>query len=281
MRLRSVAAVGFLSLAIGVFRGIGAAAQAAPILPRPAHVVVIVEENKSASQIVGNPKAPYINTLIRGGALFIDAHGVTHPSLPNYLALFSGLTNTNKDGCPARGIPKDAPNLASGLLAAHLTFGAYSEALPETGWAGCAAGTYGRKHAPWVHFSNVPASLHRPFSLFPATLERLPTVTFVVPDIEDDMHSGSIARGDAWLRNHLGSFIERATQTDTLFILIWDEGLDPRNTIPLIFLGPMVKPGRYPEFVNHYAVLRTLEDLYGLPHAGRSGEYTPITDCWR
>lgn len=270
-----VSIVAFAALVI-----LGAAAPATvATLPRPAHVVVIVEENKAAARIVGNRNAPFINSLIRSGALFTDAHGITHPSLPNYFALLAGLTNTNKDGCPARGIPQDAPNLASELLAAGFTFAAYSEALPQIGWRGCATRTYARKHAPWVHFSNVPPWTQLPFSMFPP-FEELPTVGFVVPDIRDDMHSGSIARGDAWLERHLGALFEWAGHNDTLIVLTWDEGLDRANTVATVFYGPMVKPGRYAEYVNHYTVLRTLEDLYGLPHAGRSGEVAPITDCW-
>src|SRR5580704_12602328 len=90
-------------------------ARAAAKLPRPAHVVVIVDENRSLAQVLDYRGAPYINSLIANGAIFTDAHGVTHPSLPNYFALFAGLTNTNDDGCPATGIPSDAPNLGSEL----------------------------------------------------------------------------------------------------------------------------------------------------------------------
>jgi len=251
-----------------------------PVLPRPAHVVVIVEENKSPWQIVGNRNAPYINELIGRGALFTDSHGVAHPSLPNYFALFAGVTNTNKDDCPATGIPRDAPNLSSELRAAHLSFAGYSEALPHAGFTGCWAGTYGRKHAPWVHFSNVPPSENLPLRVLPS-YDKLPTVSFIIPDVDDDMHDGSVADGDAWLKKHMGPLIAWADKHDTLIVLTWDEGYDPANSIVTLFYGPMVRPGRYGEDIDHYRVLRTLEDLYRLPHAGRSGSVLPITDCWR
>jgi len=273
--------MGFFATGMLLAFGAGGASAAPNALPRPAHVVVIVEENKSGWQIVGNRRnAPYINELIDRGALFTHAHGVSHPSLPNYFALFAGVTNTNRDDCPALGIPRDAPNLASELHAAHLSFAGYSESLPEPGFIGCWAGRYARKHAPWVHFSNVPPSENLPFSRFPA-YDNLPTVSFVIPDVEDDMHDGSIAEGDAWLSKKLGPLVEWAATHDTLIVLTWDEGNDPFNTIPTIFYGPMVQPGRYAERVDHYRVLRTLEDLYGLPHAGQSGSVTPIADCWR
>ena len=132
-------------------------------LPRPAHVVVIVEENHTLAQIVGSGSAPYIDALVRRGALFTHATGVTHPSLPNYLALFAGVTNDNGDGCPATGFSPAAPNLASELHAAGLSFAGYAEAMPGAGSHACAAGTYARKHAPWVAFSNVPPGESQPF----------------------------------------------------------------------------------------------------------------------
>jgi acid phosphatase len=269
------------AFALSMMLMLGASARAAsPPLPRPAHVVIVVEENRSLAQVLDDPQARYIHDLFKRGALFTNAHGVTHPSLPNYLALFSGLTNDNRDGCPATGVPRDAPNLGSELLAAHLTFVGYSESLPEEGSTVCAAGRYGRKHVPWVHFSNVPSSLNKPFSAFPP-YEKLPTVSFVIPDIIDDMHDSTIAVGDVWLKAHLGSLVDWAQKNDTLVILTWDEGLDDGNTIPTAFIGPMVRPGKYTERIDHYRVLRTIEAMYGLPPAGHTAAVEPITNCWR
>jgi acid phosphatase len=257
-----------------------AAAAAAP-LPRPAHVIVIVEENKSLAQIEGSPSASFINTIARQGALFINAHGVTHPSLPNYLALFAGITDTNGDGCPAEGISPDAPNLGSELLAAHLTFAGYSEALPATGSTVCAAGTYARKHAPWVAFDNIPKADNRPMDALPVDYNDLPTVAFLIPDVDDDMHDGTIAEGDTWLVHNVKPLLAWADLHDALVIITWDEGYDNANTIPTIFYGPMVKRGRYATRVNHYSTLRTLEDMYGLKRTGAAANAKPIADCWR
>ncbi len=248
-------------------------------LPRPAHVIVLIEENKTLAQIDGAGSAPFINALVRRGALFTNAHGVTHPSLPNYIALFSGLTSDNGDGCPATGFSPEAPNLASELIAAHLTFGGYAEALPGTGSTVCAAGTYARKHAPWVAFTNLPASTGRPFRVLPA-YSHLPTVSFIVPDVDDDMHDGTIAQGDTWLKHHVEGLVGWAAAHDTLLILTWDEGYDRDNTIPTILLGPMVRPGRYGKRIDHYNVLRTIEDMYGLAPTGAAARVAPL-DCWR
>ena len=255
------------------------AAPALASLPRPAHVIVLVEENKTLAQIDGEHSAPFINALVRRGALFTNAHGIAHPSLPNYIGLFSGLTNDNGDACPATGFSPVARNLASELLAAHLTFAGYAEALPSTGSSVCAAGTYARKHAPWVAFTNYPASVGHPFSALPAYSE-LPTVSFIVPDVDDDMHDGTIAQGDTWLKEHVEGLVTWAAAHDTLLILTWDEGYDRNNTIPTILLGPMVRPGRYGKRIDHYNVLRTIEDMYGLAPTGAAARVAPLA-CWR
>ena len=253
-----------------------------PQLPKsPAHVVIVVEENKDYSQIVGAQDAPYLNDLIKRGALMTHSYAVTHPSQPNYLALFAGVTDENGDGCPPSPLDTNAQNLAQELTQAHMTFAGYSEDLPAAGSHVCWAGNYARKHVPWVDFTNVPDSENLPYTALPPYAQ-LPTVSFIIPNQIDDMHSASIARGDAWLESHVGPLVDWAMNHDTLVIVTWDEnnGL-LGNRIPTIFVGPMVRPGRYDEPVTHYSVLRTLEDFYGLGHAGSSAGATPITSIWR
>jgi hypothetical protein len=263
-----------------VFAALTGPARAAAPLPRPAHTIVIIEENRTLAQIVDGGNAPYLATVARSGALFTNAFGVTHPSQPDYFALFAGLTNTNGDDCPALGVPRDAPNIASELLAAKLTFGAYSESLPKAGFTGCWAGAYGQKHAPWTHFSNIPQQLHKPLDDL-TSFDGLPTVTFIVPNVDDDMHDGTTKEGDEWAAAHLAPLLKWAATHDALVIFTWDEGYDRRNSIPTMFVGPMVRPGSYTERIDHYRVLRTLEDLYGLAHTGKAGAVAPITGIWR
>jgi acid phosphatase len=277
MRIRLL----FSVLAVYVTLSFGVAAPSSAALPRPQHVIVIVEENKTLAQVVEGGSAPFIARLAKQGALFTNAHGVTHPSLPNYLALFAGVTNTNGDGCPAEGVSPTAPNLASELRAEKFSFAGYAENLPEPGSQACAAGTYARKHAPWVAFSNVPPSENLPLTAIPASYDDLPTVAMLIPDVDDDMHDGTIEEGDDWLRTHVAGLLKWADAHDTLVILTWDEGFDATNSIPTIFYGPMVKPGRYAERIDHYNTLRTLEDLYGLALTGRAASAQAITDCWR
>lgn len=249
-------------------------------IPAPAHTLVVMLENRSYGQVIGDAAAPFINSVARRGALFTSAHAVTHPSQPNYLDLFSGSTQgVTDDSCPHEF---SAPNLASELLAAHDTFAGYSEGLPVTGSRVCSAGAYARKHVPWSNFSNVPASASEPFTAFPAgDFARLPTVSFVIPDLCDDMHDCSVAVGDDWLKKHLGPYLNWAMTHHSLLIVAWDENDgSPGNQIPLIFAGEMVRAGHYGQFVTHDNVLATIEAAYGLPRTGRSVAAAPITGVW-
>ena len=116
-------------------------------------------------------------------------HAETHPSQPNYLALFSGDTQgVDDDTCP---LTFSGPNLASELIAAGYTFAGYSEDLPGTGYTGCRAGGYARKHSPWTDFTNLPAGVNQPLSAMPADYDALPTVSFVIPNLCHDMHDCS------------------------------------------------------------------------------------------
>jgi len=265
---------------LAALMALAGSAAAAPSLPRPAHVVVVIEENHTLAQVIENANAPYLTAVAASGALFTRAYGVTHPSQPNYFALFAGLTNTNGDGCPARNVPPDAPNIASEILDAHLTFAAYSEALPSDGFLGCWAGTYAQKHAPWTHFTNVPQQLHRRLAAL-TSFDALPTLTFIVPDVDDDMHDGTVKEGDDWAQRHLAPLLQWAAKHDTLVVFTWDEGYDRLNSIPTMFVGPMIRAGRYTERIDHYRVLRTLEELYNLPPTGKAATAAPITDIWK
>jgi hypothetical protein len=258
-------------------------------VPRPDHIVIVVEENHAYSSIIGSTAAPYINSLAAQGASFTASHGVTHPSQPNYIDLFSGSNQgVTSDVVPTT--PFKTANLGAELLAKGLTFAGYSEGLPATGSTVATSGYYARKHAPWVDWqgtstNQIPAADNRPMTSFPTDFTKLPTVSFVIPNLVHDMHNGTdpakIQAGDTWLRTHLDSYVQWAKTHNSLFIVTFDE--DDRghaNRIPTIFVGPMVTPGTYAESINHYNVLRTVEDAYGLPYAGASASAAPITDVW-
>jgi hypothetical protein len=247
-------------------------------VPRPDHVVIAIMENTGYSAIAGNSGAPYINSLMSTGASFTSSHGVTHPSQPNYLALFSGDTHgVSDDSCPVSF--NGVANLGRQLLDAGLTFAAYSEDLPSVGFTGCTSGQYARKHAPWVNFNNVPAADQLPFTSFPSDFSTLPTVSFVVPNLCNDMHDCSVQTGDTWLQNHIDGYVQWAKTHNSLLILTWDEDdFTSANQIPTVFVGQMVQPGNYGENINHYNVLHTVEGMFGLAALGNTAP--AITDVW-
>jgi hypothetical protein len=253
---------------------------AAPVtIPRPDHVVIVIEENHAYSDIIGSPSAPYINALAANHVSFTNSHAIEHPSQPNYLDFFSGGNQgVTGDSCP---YTFSAANLGSALIGAGLTFAGYSEDLPAVGSPTCGAGGYVRRHAPWINFTNVPAATHLPWTSFPADYNSLPTISFVIPNVDHDMHDGSIQQGDTWLQQNLDGYTQWAQTHNSLLIVTWDEDdFTNVNQIATIFVGPMTVAGQYSETINHYNVLRTLEDMYGLPYAGQSANVAPITDVW-
>lgn len=251
---------------------------AAEILPRPDHIVIVVEENKSFTQIIGNKDAAFINALARRGALFTNSYGVTHPSQPNYLALFSGTTHgIGSNACP---LNLAGDNLASALIARNLSFVSYSESMPETGYEGCMYGAYMRKHNPAANWKEL-AAFNQPFSAFPQDYAKLPTVALVMPDQLNDMHDGSIAQGDAWLRMHMEQYAQWALTHNSLLIVTWDEDDGSQgNHVATILVGELIKPGNSSQRINHYSLLRMLSDMYGLPLLGESAAQNPITGIW-
>ncbi|MFL6116143.1 MAG: alkaline phosphatase family protein, partial [Catenulispora sp.] len=134
-----------------------------------------------------------------------------------------------------------------------------------------------------ANFSNVPTSDNQPFTNFPssANYSALPTVSWVIPNLNDDMHDGSIAQGDTWLKNNLDAYAQWAKTHNSLLVVTWDEDdSSASNQIPTLFYGANVKQGTYSEHINHYNVLRTIEDMYGLPYAGAAASAKPITDVF-
>jgi acid phosphatase len=257
-------------------------AASAGSLPAPAHIVIVLEENKPDSAVIGSKDAPYLNALATSGANMTQSFAETHPSEPNYLALFSGNTfGLTSDACPVNA--GAAPNLASELLAAGYTFGGFSEDLPAVGSPVCSVGKYARKHVPWVNFTNVPAATSVPFSAFNSRTDyaSLPTVSFVIPNLDNDMHDGTIAQADTWLFDNLSHYANWAVANNSLLIISFDEDDGgSKNQIPTVIYGGHVKPGSYSEPISHYNVLATIEEMYGLPKTGLAANAPAISDIW-
>jgi phosphatidylinositol-3-phosphatase len=270
----AVALTGLLAAPLAPRVGLAAAA-----LPTLAHVVIVVEENRTEG--IGGKSTPFINALATHGANMAQSFAETHPSEPNYLALFAGSTfGVTKDLCPVNA--GNAANLGSELLAAGYTFVGYAEDLPAVGSPLCSAGKYARKHVPWANFTNVPPANSVPFSAFPmGNYGTLPTVSFVIPNNDDNMHDGSIAQADAWLNREMSGYANWAVANNSLLIVTWDEDDDSdRNQIPTVIYGAHVQPGTYNEQISHYNVLSTLEQMYGLPKTGNAANALPIATIW-
>lgn len=245
------------------------------------HIVIVVEENHSAKRILGNPDAAYMNSLAKQGLNLTKHFALAHPSQPNYIDLFSGSNQGITDNLSHP--PTNHANLGSELIDHGYTFGGYSEGLPKVGFTGPydLKTKYARKHNPWVNFSNLPASINMPLSSFPKDFSHLPTVSFVIPNMDNDMHDGSIKTADQWLKSHLSAYAAWAVKHNSLLIVTWDEDdTSQNNQIATMIVGADVKQGSYTAKTNHYSLLRTIEDIYGLTLLGKSKTAKPI-DLWK
>lgn len=256
----------------------GTPARAATSVPRFDHIVLAMFENKANSQITAS-SAPYFTSLAAQGARFSQSFAVTHPSQPNYLALFSGSAQgVTSDACPKSF---SGTNLGAQLIGAGLTFTGYSESMPSNGYTGCTSGEYARKHNSWVDFTNVPAADNLTYASFPGTFTSLPTVAFVTPNLCDDMHDCSIATGDSWLSSHLDAYAQWAKTHNSLLIVTFDEDDSSHsNQIFTAFVGAHVTVGVYSEHITHYTVLRTIEASYGLAGINNAASLSPILDAF-
>ncbi len=304
------------------------------------HIVVVIEENHSFGDIIGNSAAPNINALAASGANIVNAstdlqgntsgsHAVRHPSQPNYLEFYSGSNQgTIQDGHPGSTSepfssppPFTTPNLGAALRNGGYSFATYSQTMPSVGFDGDSSGAYQRKHNPvanWMNDTNptanqLPSSVNQPFTTFqdiansPGSFANLPTISYVVPDQTYDMHDGTIQQADDWLKtNIIDTYLPWAITHNSLLIVTWDEDGDntASNQIPTIFAGAKVKPGNYTEAnlnsnnphvgsptdpgiqtptgaaMNHYNVLSTIEDVYGMAHMGGSVNRRPVSDIF-
>jgi hypothetical protein len=266
----------------------GSASTALPVQTRPSpkahlnggvdHVAVIAMENHEYSAIIGSRSAPYINGLARHYALAREMYAVSHPSLPNYLALIGGSTFGISSDCT--GCEVHASGLVDQLARAGISWKAYMEGLPRPCFTGANAGDYAKKHDPFVYFASVvdvPGLCGRvvPFDRLP-TDERagtLPRFVWISPNLCHDMHDCSVATGDRFLATVVPPLLQALGPRGLLF-LTWDEGssdsgccrLAAGGHVVTIVAGARARPGAVLDLpADHYSVLQTIEDLLGLP----------------
>jgi acid phosphatase len=253
-----------------------ASSSAAPV-PSFRHIYLIVMENHEYGSIVGNTHAPYLNSLIRRYGLATNYHAVSHPSEPNYLALFAGSTFGIRDD----GIHNlTSRNLADQLAAHDRTWHIYAQDLPSRCFIGGAAhggvdllgaaGWYARKHEPAISFVDISRNAARcgqithlaDFSPTAASLE------VIVPNMANDMHDGTVAQGDSFLRAFVPLITANSAFDSSLLVITWDEGSTSRGGgghVATIVISPAIRAGfRSSISHSHYSLLRTIEDAWGL-----------------
>jgi phosphatidylinositol-3-phosphatase len=304
VRTHSILWVGaLLAVAAAAAGGIALAhdggASSSPRLPvghtaRRSHVVVLVMENKERASVIGRSDARYLTGLARRNGQALNAFGVRHPSLPNYIALVSGSTQGIASDCTS--CRADAPNLAGQLERARRTWKAYLEGLPGPCARPASAGRYAKKHDPFAYDDAIARDKARcrrrvPLSRLAGDVRRgrLPDFAFIAPDLCHDTHDCSVATGDRFLARLVPGLLP-ALGPHGFLVITYDEGAsdaaccgDPGGgRIPTVVAGPDVRPGavmRRP--LDHYGILRSLETAFGLPRLGaarsaRHGSLAPL-----
>jgi acid phosphatase len=255
-------------------------------LPNFARVFVIIFENHEFNQIIGNTAAPYINSLARQYGLATAYTAVAHPSLPNYMALTGGATAFTTDcaGCLA-----STPNIADQIESSGRTWKAYMEAMPGDCWT-ADRGRYAQRHNPFIHYTDIVSNSARcrahvvPLTNFYTDLasETVPSFSWISPDTCNDMHDCGVAAGDRWLSALLPKILSSAAFSNAVVYITWDEGtttLGGGGRVPLIVVARDSAAGvQSSRAANHYSLLRTIEDAWGLEPLGKASEAAPLTE---
>lgn len=244
------------------------------------HVVWIVMENHGYGSIVGSKDAPYINSLAQQCGLAANFFAEAHPSLPNYIAMTSGSTQGIADDNPPSSHPLAVPSIFSQLSG---NWRSLEESMP-TACDLSDSDPYAVRHNPAVYYTNVRADCAArdvPLTDPPDLSARF---TFVTPDLCHDMHDCPVGTGDAWLSVFVQKLLSSAEYQGggTAVFITWDEdGGDSGNHIPAMVLSPYTRPGtRSSSSFDHYSMLRTTEELLGLPLLGRASSATSMRSAF-
>jgi hypothetical protein len=251
----------------------------------PGTVFLIVMENKEYDQVIGSSEAPFINALAQQYTLVSHAYAMTHPSLPNYLALLGGDTFGVTSDCTTCFL--QMPNLVDSLEARGRSWKAYMEDLPSPCFVGDAAGEYALRHDPFLYFDDIRNTPARCQHVVPLTelgqdldAESVPDFAWISPNLVHDMHDGSVETGDTWLAGFVPRLLaSSAWKRGGTLILTWDEGTTDAGCcgvsggghIATIVVQPNGTAGaRLDQPASHYSTLRTIEDLLQVDRVGQS-----------
>lgn len=255
-------------------------------LPAFKHIFIIVLENKAYHQVVGSAKAGYITTLAHQYGLAANYYGIRHPSLPNYIALTSGDTFGITTDCTDCFL--DQTNLVDQLEAAGKSWKGYMESMPGACFVGDAPPLYRQKHNPFIYYDNVrndPARCAKvvPFTQFATDLQAnaLPDFVWITPNMCNDSHDCPISTSDTWLKTWVPQIVQSpAWRDDGALFITFDEGVKgdggcctyaDGGRIATLVISPLGKPGFVSDVAyDHYALLRTIEQAWGLPLLGHA-----------
>jgi phospholipase C len=246
-------------------------------------------ENKDYGAVIGNPGAPYENALARRCGLATDYRGITHPSLPNYLAAVGGSTFGVRDDASPAAHPVAGDSLFGQLARRGLSWRSYQESMGRR-CSRASAGSYAVKHNPAAYFTTIRSACRRADVPLAGHLAqalsagRLPAFSFITPNLCHDTHDCSVAVGDAWLKTWVTRIIHSPDYRwgRTLLVVTWDEGVGRSNRVPTLVIAPTVPSGTHSgRRLNHYSLLRATEDVLGLPHLRHAKTAASMTGAFR
>lgn len=272
-----------------------------PLVPNFEHIVIIMFENKEFGTVIGNPLMPNYNRLAREYTLLTQYYAVTHPSLPNYIALIGGDTFGIDSNCSDCFI--DAPSLPDLIEASGRTWKTYQEDMPEPCYLGDTH-LYVQKHNPFIYFNPIRLDAARcertivPLTALQTDIETasLPNFIFITPNLCNDAHDCPLDVADAWLTELLGRLVSAldATGKSYLLAMLFEEGqgnhsccglpLEAGGRVPVVFYSPLVKNGfEDPTPYTHYSLLKTISAAWGLPLLGHAADESNvlITAPWK
>jgi hypothetical protein len=275
IRGRICAALLVLSLLIAA-TGCGGGSIAVSGTPPPAsaHVFLVVEENHSYSEVIGNAAMPYLNSLVSNYGLATQYYADVHPSIGNYFMLTTGQVETVDDSF--NGVVSD-DNIVRELVNANKTWRSYAESLPSTGYVGGDVYPYLRHHNPFTFFSDVNGTAQAnnlvSFSQFSSDLAggNLPDFSFIVPNALNDAHDGTLAAADQWLNANIAPVIASSSfQNNGLLVIVFDESVLTDTShigghVAAVVIGPKAKNGyQSTTFYQHQSTLRLMLSTLGV-----------------
>lgn len=249
-------------------------------VPRFSKVAVLFLENRGYREIIGNRHAPFLNSLAEHHGLATNYYAVSHPSLPNYLALTTGSTLGIRRDCNA--CDTRAPTLMSQLDTARIPWKAYFEGIPSPGFEGRRAGDYSKHYNPFVYSEMISDTRDRSKVVGFGALGRdlrqrtLPRVAWIAPDLLHDGHNGSVRASDRFASNLIPR-LDQALGPNGILFVTWDEAHGRQGPagghVALIATGRRAQPrARVGARASHYSLLATIESGLRLPTLGHAGD---------